>query len=70
VWTTENFWQADCRCGNYHPDKLAAMAHERDRLLDALEEALKWKHAYQNEIDRIGGNHCECSEPHQEGEHG
>ena len=71
MWSNdEEFWTADCRCGNYEEDKLVALANERHKAVAALDEVLKWKHAYQNEIERIEGNKCECDTPHEEVEHG
>ena len=49
----DDFWLADCQCGNYSQKKLLAMAKERDMALDALETCSKWNRAYQNEITRI-----------------
>ena len=45
MWTSdEEFWTADCRCGNYCEEKLRAMARERDKALATIAEMAVFAH--------------------------
>jgi hypothetical protein len=52
----EEFWQADCPCGNYCQDKLLALAHERDKALETIAQMAVFAHHDRKEREEDGGS--------------